>query len=98
MTWCWTSTRYQRKKGHRRLSRMVKQSRSQTVAQLTAQYNAGPSRIVLEHTVQWTLLDMGLRSKRPTPEPLLTKRHPQLRSRLARDHRDWSMYQWERVA
>ncbi|GFV81917.1 HTH_Tnp_Tc3_2 domain-containing protein [Trichonephila clavipes] len=38
-------------KGCRRLSRMVKQNRSQTVAQLTAQYNAGPSRIVSEHTV-----------------------------------------------
>ncbi|GFT39380.1 transposable element Tcb1 transposase [Trichonephila clavipes] len=86
-----------KEKGHRRLFRMVKQNRSQTVAQLTAQHNAGPSRIVLEHTVQRTLLDMGLRSKRPTREPLLTKRHRQLRSRWARDHRDWSMYQWERV-
>ncbi|GFT97764.1 transposable element Tcb1 transposase [Trichonephila clavipes] len=51
---------------HRRLSRMVKQNRSQPVAQLTAQYNAIPSRIVLEHTVQRTLLEMGLRSKRHT--------------------------------
>ncbi|GFV39759.1 transposable element Tcb1 transposase [Trichonephila clavipes] len=87
-----------KEKGHRRLSRIVKQNRSQTVAQLTAQYNAGASRIVLEHTVQRTLLDMGLRSKRPTREPLLTKRHRQLHLRWARDHRDWSMYQWERVA
>ncbi|GFX24639.1 HTH_Tnp_Tc3_2 domain-containing protein [Trichonephila clavipes] len=46
-----------KEKGHRRLSRMVKQNRSQTVAQLTAQYKARPSRIVLEHTVQRTLLD-----------------------------------------
>ncbi|GFW18028.1 HTH_Tnp_Tc3_2 domain-containing protein [Trichonephila clavipes] len=45
-----------KEKGHRRLSHMVKQNRSKTVAQLTAQHNAGPSRIVLEHTVQWTLL------------------------------------------
>ncbi|GFY13888.1 transposase domain containing protein [Trichonephila clavipes] len=55
-----------KEKGHRRLSHMVKQNRSQTVAHLTAQYHEGPSRIVLEHTVQRTLLDMGLRSKRPT--------------------------------
>lgn len=85
-------------KGRRRLSRMVKQNRSQTVAQLTAQYNAGPSGNVSEHTVQRTLLDMGLRSKRPTRVPLLTKRHRQLRLRWAREHRDWSMDQWERVA
>ncbi|GFV53231.1 transposase domain containing protein [Trichonephila clavipes] len=77
---------------------MVKQNRSQTVAQLTAQYNAGSSRIVLEHTVQWTLLDIWLRSKRLTRVPLLTKRHSQMRLGWARDHRDWSMYQWERVA
>ncbi|GFU35083.1 transposable element Tcb1 transposase [Trichonephila clavipes] len=72
-----------KEKGHQRLSRKVKQNRSQTVAQLTAQYNAGPSRIVLEHTVQQTLLDMGLRSKRPTRVPLLTKHHRQLHLRWA---------------
>ncbi|XP_055932899.1 uncharacterized protein LOC129962922 [Argiope bruennichi] len=53
--------------GRRRLSRMVKRNRSQTVAQYNdSQCNAGPSRIVSEHTVQRTLLDKGLRSKRPT--------------------------------
>ncbi|GFS71116.1 transposase domain containing protein [Trichonephila clavipes] len=40
---------------------------------------------------------MGLRSKRPTRVPLLTKRHRQLRLHWAREHRDWSMDQWERV-
>ncbi|XP_055931880.1 uncharacterized protein LOC129962168 [Argiope bruennichi] len=54
-----------KEKGRRRLSRMVNQNRSQTVAQLTAQYNAWPSRIVSEHTVQRTLLDMELRRKKP---------------------------------
>ncbi|XP_054711340.1 uncharacterized protein LOC129220929 [Uloborus diversus] len=68
-------------KCRRRLSRMVKQNQSQTVAQLTAQYNGEPSRIVSKHTVQRTLLDMGLRSKRLTRLPLLTKRHRQLRLR-----------------
>ncbi|GFT25572.1 transposase domain containing protein [Trichonephila clavipes] len=79
---------------HRRLSRMVKKNWSLTVAQLTAQYNAGPSRIVSEHTVQWKLLDMGLRSKRPTRVPLLTKRLRQLRLRWVREHHDWSIDQW----
>ncbi|GFW54944.1 transposase domain containing protein [Trichonephila clavipes] len=80
-----------KEKGRRRLSCMLEQNRSQTVAQLTAQYNVGPSRIVSEHTVQRTLLDTGLRRKRPTRVPLLTKRHRQLRLRLAREHCDWSM-------
>ncbi|GFT82904.1 transposase domain containing protein [Trichonephila clavipes] len=45
-----------------------------------------------------TLLDMGLRSKRPTSVPLLTKRHRQLHLHWARKHRDRSMDKWERVA
>ena len=37
----------------------MKQNRSQSVVQLAAQYNAGSSRNVLEHTVPQTLLDIG---------------------------------------
>ncbi|GFT85752.1 transposable element Tcb1 transposase [Trichonephila clavipes] len=80
-----------KEKGRRRLSCMAEQNRSQTVAQLTAQFNAVPNRIISEHTVQRTLLDTGLHSKRLTRVPLLTKRHRQLRLRLAREHCDWSM-------
>ncbi|GBM59333.1 hypothetical protein AVEN_207089-1 [Araneus ventricosus] len=80
-----------KEKGRRRLSRLVKQNRRQTVAQLTVQYNAGPSASVSEHTVQRTLLDMGLCSRHPTRVPLLTKRHRQLRLQWAREHRDWTM-------
>ncbi|GFX14712.1 transposable element Tc1 transposase [Trichonephila clavipes] len=87
-----------KEKGCWRLSRIVKQNRSQTVAQLTSQYNTGPCRIVSEHTVHQTLLDMGLHSKCPTCVPLLTKRHHQLRLRWAREQGNWSMDQWERVA
>ncbi|GBM31321.1 hypothetical protein AVEN_91311-1 [Araneus ventricosus] len=49
-----------KEKARRRLSRLVKQNRRQTVAQLIAQYNAHPSASVSEHTIQRTLLDMGL--------------------------------------
>ncbi|GBM65331.1 hypothetical protein AVEN_12097-1 [Araneus ventricosus] len=84
--------------GRRRLSRLVKQNRRQIVAQLTAQHNAGSSASVSEHTVQRTLLDMGLCSRRPTHVPLLTKRHRQLRLQWAREHRDWTMDEWKRVA
>ncbi|GBN20240.1 hypothetical protein AVEN_46234-1 [Araneus ventricosus] len=66
-----------KEKGRRRLSRWVKQNRHQIVAQLTVQYNAGPSVSVSEHTVQQTLMDMGLWRRRPTRVPLLTKRYRQ---------------------
>ena len=59
-----------KEKDHRILSHLVMQNLSQTVAQLTAQYNAGPSRNVSEHTVNWTLLDTGLRSRLSTQVPL----------------------------
>ncbi|GBM33787.1 Transposable element Tc1 transposase [Araneus ventricosus] len=81
-----------------KLPRLVKQNPRQTVAQLTAQYNADPSASVSEHTIQRTLLDMGLCSRRPTGVPLLTKLHHQLRLLLAREHRDWTMDEWKRVA
>ncbi|GBN01620.1 hypothetical protein AVEN_228816-1 [Araneus ventricosus] len=80
-----------KEKGSRRLPHLVKQNRRQTVAQLTAQYNAGLSASISEHTVQRTLLVMGLCSRRPTRVPLLTKRHYQLRLQWAREHRDWAM-------
>ncbi|GBL92077.1 hypothetical protein AVEN_102621-1 [Araneus ventricosus] len=87
-----------KEKGRRRLSHLVKQNRRQTVAQLTTQYNAGPSASVSEHTVQLTLLDMGLCSRRPTRVPLLTKRHRQLHLQWAREHRDWTVDEWKRLA
>ncbi|GBM84553.1 hypothetical protein AVEN_154082-1 [Araneus ventricosus] len=87
-----------KEKGRRGLSRLIKQNPRQTVAQLTAQYNAGPSASVSEHTVQRTMLYMGLCSRRPTRVPLLTKRHRQLRLQWDREHRDWTMDEWKRVA
>ncbi|GBM84626.1 hypothetical protein AVEN_226660-1 [Araneus ventricosus] len=87
-----------KEKGRRRLPRLVKQNRHQTVAQLTAQYNASPSASVSEHTVQRTLLDMGLCSRRPTRVPLLTKRHHQLHLQWSQEHREWTMDEWKRVA
>ncbi|GBM92151.1 hypothetical protein AVEN_202722-1 [Araneus ventricosus] len=68
-----------KEKSRRRLSRLAKQNRLQIVAQLTAQYNAGPRASVSKHTVERTLLDMGLYSRCPTRVPLLTKFNRQLR-------------------
>ncbi|GBM64038.1 Transposable element Tc1 transposase [Araneus ventricosus] len=41
---------------------------------------------------------MELCSRRATRVPLLTKRHRQLRLQWAREHRDWTMDEWIRVA
>ncbi|GFT57936.1 uncharacterized protein TNCV_2768441 [Trichonephila clavipes] len=49
-----------KEKGRQRLSHLVKQNRHQTVAQLTVNLNANTNARVWEHTIQQTLLDMGL--------------------------------------
>ncbi|GBN62256.1 hypothetical protein AVEN_3795-1 [Araneus ventricosus] len=64
----------------------------------TSSRRQGPSASVSEHTVHRTLLNSGLSSRRPTRVPLLTKRHRQLRLQWAREHRDWTMDEWKRVA
>ena len=64
------------------------QHQNQTVAHLTVQYNASPGTNISKHTVKRTLLDMGLRSRRPSRVPLSSKRHRQLRLQWARNHRD----------
>ncbi|CAN7938179.1 unnamed protein product, partial [Ixodes hexagonus] len=52
--------------GRGRLSRLVGRSRRLPVAQLTAEYNAGPSAGVSEHRARRrTLLDSVLYSRRP---------------------------------
>ncbi|GBN11823.1 hypothetical protein AVEN_147002-1 [Araneus ventricosus] len=65
---------------------------------MTAHYNADPSASVSEYTVQRTLLDMGLCSRRPTRISLLTKSHRQLRLQCAREHREWTMDESKRVS
>ncbi|GFW99816.1 transposable element Tc1 transposase [Trichonephila clavipes] len=41
---------------------------------------------------------MGFGSRRPTSVPLLNARHRDARLVWAREHRDWSVDDWERVA
>ncbi|GBL97579.1 hypothetical protein AVEN_49100-1 [Araneus ventricosus] len=41
---------------------------------------------------------MGLCSRHPTRVPLLNKCYRQLRLQWAREHRDWTMDEWKRVA
>ena len=93
---CVGRTHIIKEKGCRRLPCLMKQNQSQTVVQLSAQYNAEPSRNVSEHTVQWTLLDTGLCSRKPNHVPLLTKSHWQLCKCLAQEHCNWIMDLWKR--
>jgi len=85
-------------RGERRLRRIVRSQRSQTLAQITTQLNDGASRTVSQRTVQRSLHRMGFGSRRPTRVPLLNARHRAARLAWAREHRDWSVEDWKRVA
>ncbi|GFS67074.1 hypothetical protein TNCV_4676431, partial [Trichonephila clavipes] len=63
-----------KEKGRRKMSRLEKQQTTAPNSEsVQSPIDAGSSTSVLELTPQWTLLDMGLHSSRPTCEPLLTK-------------------------
>ncbi|GBO25706.1 hypothetical protein AVEN_154365-1 [Araneus ventricosus] len=84
-------------RGARRLSRIVRSQRSQTLAQITTQLNEGASRTVIERTMQHSLHRMGFGSRRPTRVPLLNVCHRAARLAWATEHREWTLEDWKRV-
>ncbi|GBO18417.1 hypothetical protein AVEN_216841-1 [Araneus ventricosus] len=84
--------------GVRRLSRIVRSQRSQTLAQITTQLNEGASRTVSERTMQYSLHRMGFGSRRPTRVPLLNVCHRAARLAWATEHREWTLEDWKRIA
>lgn len=84
-------------RGERRLVRIVRSDRRATLPQITNNYNNGDQKKVSQHTVQRSLLRMGLRSRRPSRVPLLTAHHRQQRLQWAREHRNWTIEEWKAV-
>ncbi|GFX29304.1 HTH_Tnp_Tc3_2 domain-containing protein [Trichonephila clavipes] len=78
--------------------RIVCRQRSQTLAQITTQLNGGASRTVSKRTVQCLLHRMGFLSHRPSKVLLLNVRHRAALLAWAREHRDWSVEDWKRIA
>ncbi|GFS78875.1 HTH_Tnp_Tc3_2 domain-containing protein [Trichonephila clavipes] len=85
-------------RGRRRLRRIVRSQRSQTLAQITTQLNDCASRTISKRTVQRSFHRTGFGSRRPTRVPLLNACHRATRLAWAREHRDWSVEDWKRVA
>ncbi|GBM06321.1 hypothetical protein AVEN_121367-1 [Araneus ventricosus] len=73
-----------KEKGRRSQSSLIKQNWRQTVAHLTAQYNAQVFRNTQFSGHCW-IWDCS------ADVPMLTKFHSQLRLQWARGHRDWTM-------
>ncbi|GFW79478.1 HTH_Tnp_Tc3_2 domain-containing protein [Trichonephila clavipes] len=83
--------------GERQLRRIVRSQRSQKLAEITTQLYDGASHTLSKKTVQRSLHRMGS-VRRPTRVPLVNARHRAARLAWAREHRDWSVEDWKRVA
>ncbi|GFV70423.1 HTH_Tnp_Tc3_2 domain-containing protein [Trichonephila clavipes] len=81
-------------RGTRRLRRIARSQRSQALAQITSQLNDGSSGIVANELCN-TLFTACVSA---AIEPLLNARHRTARLTWAREHRDWSVEDWTRLA
>ncbi|GFU95101.1 HTH_Tnp_Tc3_2 domain-containing protein [Trichonephila clavipes] len=68
----------------RRLTRIIKRDRRETLPQIAADFKARPSTSVTGRTIQRHIIDMGFQSRRSTSVLLLTARQKALRIVLAR--------------
>jgi len=68
------------------------------VAQVTENVNGGHRRNVSQSTVHCTLLRMGLRSRRQVRVPMITPVHRRKCLQWAREHQNWTLEQWKKVA
>ncbi|GFX51509.1 HTH_Tnp_Tc3_2 domain-containing protein [Trichonephila clavipes] len=84
--------------GERRFRHIICSQQSQTLAVIITQLNDSASRTVSKRTVQCSLHRMGFVSRRPTLVALFNARHRAARLAWAREHRDWSVEDWKRVA
>ncbi|GFW67661.1 HTH_Tnp_Tc3_2 domain-containing protein [Trichonephila clavipes] len=84
--------------GNRRLRRIVRSQRRQTLAQINTKWNNGVSRTVNKRTVKSSLHRMSFGSRQSTGVPLLNARHRAARLAWARKHIDWILEDWKRVA
>ncbi|GBO00022.1 hypothetical protein AVEN_41626-1 [Araneus ventricosus] len=85
-------------RGERRLRRLVKCDRRNTVDTLTAQMNQQCTRKLSRTTLQRTLLRIGLRSRRLISAPMLTSVHRKKHRAFALQHKHWTLEQWKKVA
>ena len=76
----------------------VRTDRRSTVAQVTENFNGGHGRNVSQSQVHHTLLRMGLRSRRSVRVPMITPVHCQKQLQWAREHQNWTLEQWKKVA
>ncbi len=71
--------------GQRRMGRLVRDDRKETVTQITTRYNQGMQNTISEHTTHRTLTQMDSSSRRPHRVPLLSDKN---RIQFTQDHQN----------
>lgn len=82
----------------RRVAHLVQSHSKATVAEIAEKFNAGKDQQVSEHTVHRSLLRMGLRRRKTLKRPTQIPVHHQNRIQWAREHQNWTVEQWKKVA
>ncbi|GFT67305.1 HTH_Tnp_Tc3_2 domain-containing protein [Trichonephila clavipes] len=76
-------------RGKRRLKRIARSQRCQSLAQITTQLND----VAIRTVSKWTVQTSG--NRQPKRVPLLHARHREARLACAREHRYWSVEDWK---
>ncbi len=82
----------------RRMGRLVRDDRKETVTQITTRYNQGMQNTISEHTTRRTLKQMCYSSRRPHRVPLLSAKNRKQRLQFAHAPQNWTIEDWKKVA
>ncbi len=85
-------------RGQRRMARLVRDDRKETVTQITTRYNQGMQNTISEDTTRRTLKQMGYSSRRPHRVPLLSAKNRKRRIQFTQTHQNWTLEDWKNVA
>ncbi len=78
----------------RRMDRLVRDDRKDTVTQITTCYNQGMKNTISEHTTRRTLKQMCSSSRRPHRVPLLSDKNSTRRIQFIQDHQNRTNVAW----
>uniref|UniRef100_A0A3B1JRE4 Transposase Tc1-like domain-containing protein n=1 Tax=Astyanax mexicanus TaxID=7994 RepID=A0A3B1JRE4_ASTMX len=82
-----------------RLASMIGKNKRPTLAQVTEIFNDATGKKVSQHTMHRTMMRMGLRARKQVGAPVpSTPAHRHRRLLWAREHQNWTVDQWKKVA
>ncbi len=82
----------------RRMGRLVRDDRKETVTQITTRYNQGMQNTISEHTTRRTLKQMGSSSRRTHRVLLLSDKNRKRRLQFTQAHQNWTIEDCKNVA